>query len=106
MQEKVQKIDEDVVELKVKINVMDEKLDTHMDKVERHISSDERIVSRVAPLLDKLDIISEIVEEYHFEKTKKQKSEAKWKKVALRVGVVGTIAGIFFGAVKAGIIVL
>lgn len=93
---KLDKIQDDVTELKVKV----EKIDSRMDRFDAHITGDEKIISKLVPILDKFPTIVSIVEDYEFRRMLAQKRMSAIKKVGLIAGVILSVAGVlklFFG---------
>jgi uncharacterized coiled-coil DUF342 family protein len=91
---KVDKLNDDVVEVKTGVNYINSRLDEHLEAVQSHISSDARIIKQIAPLLDQLPTMAEIIEEYRFEKKKKEHLHTKIKLVSLVSAIVVSLIAI------------
>lgn len=93
LEDKVDSIKEDLHEVKIDMKL-------HMQRVESHISQDEKIINHIGPVLEKLPALTQIVEDYNFEKQlKKRKKEtlSKWTK---RLGLASLLIGMAAGTVK------
>lgn len=94
---KVDKINTDVVELKYKVQSMDEKLDDHMKEIKEHVAGDKKIIDRLMPVLDKLPIIVELAEERSFELKKRKEFKEKLSNYSLKLGIISVLVGIVVG---------
>jgi len=86
LEDKVDRIEEVVVEIKTSMR-------HYNDKVEAHAEADAVAIKTIAPILEKLPQIVEIVEEYQFEKKKTQEKKDNLKLVTMKVGLIATIVG-------------
>lgn len=93
LEDKVDVIKDEVAELKSDMKV-------HMAMVERHVSSDERIIQKINPLLDKFDEVVEVVEEHKFDKKLRQKKMQAISKWTKRLGLVSVIISVIIGLSK------
>ena len=81
LEDKVDNVKEEVTEIKTDIRI-------HMSKIEEHVAGDNKIITHLAPLLEKLPTIIQVVEDYTFEKRTKEERNKKL------TGVVKISAGI------------
>ena len=93
LEDKVDAIKDEVAELKTDMKV-------HMAIVEKHVSSDERIIEKINPLLDKFGEIVEVVEEHKFDKQLRQKKMETLSKWTKRLGLVSVIISVIIGISK------
>jgi sugar-specific transcriptional regulator TrmB len=93
LENKVDSIKEDVTELKVDMKHL-------MPKIEEHITGDKKIISHLAPVLDKLPALIQIVEEDQFEKMKKKERAEKRNNLIAKLTVLSMIIGIGAGLTK------
>ena len=93
LEDKVDVIKNDVTELKIDMKHL-------MPKIEEHITGDKKIINHLAPVLDKLPALIEIVEKEQFEKMKKQESMEKLRRFTSKLTVVSILVGICVGVVK------
>lgn len=100
---KIEKVREDVSELKVdlKAHIVESKI--NMDVIRDHVAGDKKIINAIEPLMSELPDLVNIIKEYQFNKLKKQKKlsflNITKSKIAILVGVItiiGSIYGIFF----------
>ena len=107
LEDKVDVIKEDVTELKVELRL-------HMEKVDEHITGDKKIINEITPLLSSLPALIDMAQDHQFKKKMMEEKEeeakhskilteaknAKWKNVAIKVGIVttiiSTVAGIYY----------
>lgn len=90
LEDKVDAVKEEVSDLRADMRV-------HMATIERHVSSDERIIEKIAPLLDKFDDIVKVTEDHKFKKKVKADRVASISLWTKRLGLVSVIIGIAVG---------
>lgn len=90
IESKIDRIQEDITDLKVKV----EKIDTRMDMFDAHITGDEKIISKLLPVLDKFPSVIKIVEDYEFKERLKDNRIASIKKTGLISGVILSLAAV------------
>lgn len=93
LEDKVDAIKEDLNEVKTDMKL-------HMQKVESHISQDEKIINYIGPVLEKLPQLTQIVEDYNFEKQLKERKKESLSKWTKRLGLASLIIGMAAGTVK------
>jgi len=100
LEDKVDKIDDIVVEIKTDMKHYNKKIDQHLD-------TDASIIKTISPLLQKLPQIVEIAEQYQFEKQLKERLEAdsamkseRVKSVSMKLGIVATLTAIVTGILR------
>ena len=93
VEEKLDKVHEDVIELKSDLKHL-------IPKVDEHITGDKKIINHIGPLLEKLPALVEIVEEHQYEKKKMKENKEKMKNMVMGLGVVSTFVGIVIGVTK------
>lgn len=93
LEDKMDAIKEDVTELKSDMKHL-------MPKIEEHITGDKKIINALAPVIDKLPSLIEIVEKDQFEKMKKKESADKVKYYSSRLLLLSAIVGIGAGITK------
>jgi len=93
LEDKVDAVKEDVSELKTEFKI-------HMAVIERHVSSDERIIQKINPLLEKFNEIVDVVEEHKFDKQLSKKKMEAIKRWSARLGLVSIVIGILVGISK------
>ena len=85
---KVDKLNDDVIEIKSNIKNMSDRLDLHMEKVEAHVAGDNKIIYEIQPLLQQMPTIAKIIQEYHLEKLQSEQKLENMKRTSLAVGLV------------------
>ena len=90
---KIDAVKEDVTELKMDMKYL-------MPKIEEHITGDKKIINALAPVIDKLPALIEIVENDQFEKRKKEEKAIKFKKLSTKLFLISTVIGIGAGITK------
>ena len=85
-EDKVDHVKEDLQELRTDIKI-------HMSKVEDHVAGDNKIITHIMPLLEKLPEIVTMLEDHDFQKRKKEdikKTISTIAKVAASITAVVT----------------
>lgn len=93
LEDKLDAVKEDVTELKSDMKYL-------MPKIEEHITGDKKIINALAPVIDKLPNLIEIVENDQFEKRKQKEKREKFKTLTAKLLFVSTIVGIGAGLSK------
>ena len=78
MEDKVDKIQEQVSELNVDLKV-------HMALIEEHVTGDKKIINEIQPM----------IRDYYFQKEQKARQIATLKKTSLVTAILASIAAIF-----------
>lgn len=99
-QDKLDRVSTDVTELKVKVSMLDEKLDDHMKEIKEHVAGDKKIINELTPVLSKLPTIVEMAEEHRFRVKKLERRRTLLKDISLKLGVISLIVGIAVGIVR------
>ena len=99
LEEKVDKVKDDVTEIKVDIAEVKMLVHATNEKVAEHISGDNKIISKLEPILEQL---GEMVQDHTFQKMKQVEQEkirkakaSKYQAIAVKLGIVSVILGIF-----------
>lgn len=93
LEEKVDRVEDVVVEIKTDLK--------HYNiKVEEHLVSDAGIIKAISPILEKLPQIVEIAEEFQLEKAMKAKKKESRKVIIANLGVVATVVAIITGITR------
>ena len=100
LEEKVDVVRDEVNELKTDFKVHQTNMDNRMDLFQDHIAGDNKIITHIQPILERLPEIIETLEDHKAEKIIKKDKELRLKKLATVLGIIGTICGIVFGAAK------
>lgn len=90
----------DVGDMKVSFAKVEGHIDHTQKQVERHITSDEKIITQISPLLDLMGPMAEIIQAHEYKKQKKEERLSKWRTWGLKLGVIGTGIGILVGLTK------
>ena len=93
LENKLDAVKEDVTELKTDMKHL-------MPKIEEHITGDKKIINHLAPVIDKLPNLIEIVERDQYEKMKKEEKREKFKTLTAKLLFLSTIVGIGAGITK------
>lgn len=93
LEDKVDAIKEDVTELKSDMKHL-------MPKIEEHITGDKKIINHLAPVIDKLPSLIEIVERDQYEKMKRKERNEKITYWTARLGLISLVVGIGAGLSK------
>lgn len=98
LEKKVDEVKEDVVEIKVDMAEVKTLVQVTNAKVTEHISGDNKIISKLEPILDQL---GEMVQDHTFKKMKeaemqknREESMKKYQTIAVKLGIVSVIVGI------------
>lgn len=100
VEEKVDIVKDQVSELRADFKVHSAKVSDKMEVFEQHITGDEKIITHIQPLLERLPDIHEAVEEFRFEKKLKQQAAERRKKITWALGSASLILGIIAGITK------
>ena len=98
LEQKLDKVTDDVTDVKVDVAEMKTLMKVTYDKVEEHIAGDNKIITKLDPILEQLgEMVADHV--YSKAKAKEEKEQRelrtkKWQIVALKLGVVATVVGI------------
>ena len=95
--EKLDKVKDDVTEVKVDVAEMKTLIKVTHANVEEHIAGDNKIITKLEPILDQL---GEMVQDHMFEKMAKEKRSERNKSTALKLGIVGSVVGIAIGITR------
>jgi hypothetical protein len=100
LDDKIEKVKDDVTEVKVALNTHIVKMDTKMEVFEDHITGDKKIINEITPMLEKLPMLAEMAEDHVYKKRKKEESMEKLTLWSKRLGVIATIIGILTAITK------
>lgn len=118
LEDRVDSLKDDVAEIKVKQTLTHETLcglksdfEEHVEEIRNHITGDNKIINHIEPIIGLLPTLSEIAQQYHFEKLKKDEAERlrkenmdKIKDVSVKVGLLGTLlSGVAYVLSKIGL---
>jgi sugar-specific transcriptional regulator TrmB len=93
LESKIDIIKEDVTELKTDMKYL-------MPKIEEHITGDKKIINALAPVIDKLPNLIEIVERDQYKKFKKAERNEKIKYYTSKLLLLSLVVGIGAGITK------
>ena len=93
IEDRVDQIKEDVSELKSDFKV-------HLHRIEAHIESDEKITKQIEPLTVIMPNLCEMVEDYTYQKHRKEKRSEKLKSLSVKITIAGGIIGIILGILR------
>lgn len=105
LEDRVDSLKDDVAEIKVKQTLTHETLcglkndfEEHVEEIRNHITGDNKIINHIEPIIGLLPTLSEIAQQYHFEKLKKEEegrlrkeNREKIKDVSVKVGLLGSL---------------
>jgi hypothetical protein len=108
LETRVDEIKEDVGELKAEqrftketVVELKDALKEHNKLVYEHVSSDNKIVSGLTPIMEDL---AEMVGDYKYRKERSYRKMGKLKAWSIKLGVVSLVVGIAVGLQKLGVI--
>lgn len=93
LETKLDAVKEDVTELKTDMKHL-------MPKIEEHITGDKKIINHLAPVIEKLPNLIEIVENDQYEKRKKKERADRIKALTGKLLILSSIVGIGAGLTK------
>ena len=91
LEDKVDKVKEDIHEVKEQLTAQILDMRNHIEKVEEHIAGDNKIIKELEPVLAKLPHIVQMAEDYHEDKIVKKrvkKIQATFMKTCAGIGMV------------------
>lgn len=94
LEDKVDKLDDKVDHVKVDLTELKADIKIHMHTVEKHISQDQKIINIIAPVMEKLPDMVQMIEDYRFERGLKERKMATIKTWSARLALVSTVIGI------------
>lgn len=100
IEKKVDHLQDDVYEMRSDLKVHMHRMDEKMDRFEDHIVGDNKIINHIQPLLERLPLLTEMVEDHNYKKIYKKKASEKIKYWSTRLGLVSIVVGIIFGALR------
>lgn len=98
LEEKVDRVDDKVEEVKIDVTEMKTNMKHHMRTVEAHVTSDNRIIKHIEPMLPLISELKEIVAENKFERMKEEELKEKRKLRMHKLKIISLKWGFFFGA--------
>lgn len=93
LEDKVDDVKQDLAELKIDIKV-------HMATIEHHISQDQKIINIIAPVMEKLPDMVQMIEDYRFDKELKERKMQSIKTWTVKLGLASTVIGIVITLAK------
>jgi hypothetical protein len=103
LESKVDKVQEDVFNLRADFNVHTSKIESKLDIFEDHIAGDNKIINHIEPMLNKIPDIMQVVEDYRYEARKRAEAEEARRRFSMKVrtyggivAIVATIIGLVF----------
>lgn len=107
LEDKVDKIKDDVHEIKHNNIAICKVIEMHMETIEDHITGDNKIITKIEPLLNELPSIISMVKSYEVDKEivnrRRQEKTDKREKITdygKKIGLVSLIVGIITSVVK------
>lgn len=97
LDEKVDKVKDDVNEVKIHVAQLKVSQDNTNKIIEEHVAGDNKIITQLEPILPQL---AEMVEDHAFRKESGKRKIEKAKKVALYLGIASTTVGLLIGILK------
>lgn len=106
LEKKVDKVKDDIYDIKIEISSQRHDMKMHMDKIEEHINGDEKIISELQPVLAKLPNIIEMAEKYNEDKIIKKRLEGVKAGFLKFCAGLGVVLGVAVSLHKLGILTL
>jgi hypothetical protein len=100
LDDKVEKVKDEVTDIKIALNSHVAKMDSKMEVFEDHITGDKKIINEITPMLEKLPMLAEMAEDHVYKKRKKEESVEKLTLWTKRLALISTVVGIVVGIVK------
>lgn len=100
LEDKVDKVKEDVTELKTDFKVHTTEMNAKMQVFGDHMTGDQKIINEISPLMQELPDLVEIIKEYQYDKETKKRKREKIKSFMTKAGVVSILVGILAGLKK------
>lgn len=100
LEDKVDKVKDDVHELKTDFKIHTTEMANKMQVFGDHITGDQKIINEISPLMQKLPDLVEIVKEYQYEKETKRRKREKIKTFMTKAGMISIVVGILAGLKK------
>lgn len=108
LEDKVDKIKDDVHEIKHNNIAISKIIEMHMETIEDHITGDNKIIANIEPLLDELPAIISMVKTYEVnkvivERKRKEKTEKreKFTDYGKKIGLISLVVGIITSVTRA-----
>lgn len=100
LEDKVDKVEEKVIDLTVEVRTTSEKVDHYFDLVQKHVTSDERIVKKFEPLLGSLTSLNEIIDDHKYKKETNKRKISYLKSLGIKLGVLTALISIIATILK------
>lgn len=100
LDDKIEKVKDEVGDIKVTLNTHIVKMDTKMEVFEDHITGDKKIINEITPMLEKLPALAEMAEDYKYRKMKKEETKENLSMWGKRLGLVSAALGILITLIK------
>jgi len=100
LENKVDKVDEKVNEVKLEVSEMRSDIHENIRVVQDHVTSDNKIIEHIKPLVPVIHSLSEMVEDYSFRKKMKYRRMERLKTLSIKVGIIAALSGIVFGYLR------
>jgi len=100
LEDKVDRLKDDVTEVKVGLEVHSKTMIEKMNSFEDHIAGDNKIISHLKPVLEKLPTIVEMAEEHTFRKRQEEDRKKKLASYKAKLTAVSITIGVLLGAYK------
>lgn len=92
LEQKVDKVKDDVNEIKMELKLQRVDLSRAMEIVEKHVAGDNKIINEIAPLMHHMPSLVDIVQEYKYEKEKKAKFWNNIKNYSIMASIGAALA--------------
>lgn len=107
LEERVDEIRDNVADLKAESKLHNEttrqlrnEIHAYTSAVKDHVSSDNKIINQVKPLLESLPEIKILVDDSLYRKRKNEEMKQKFKDISLKLGIVSATVGILYGVIR------
>jgi len=107
LEDRVDEIKDDVSDLKsetkvqhVMIQELKDDFKEHLFDIKTHITGDEKIISKINPVLNSIVDINEIIADYKFKKEAVSRKKKILKYISINIGILATGLGVVFTLVR------
>jgi hypothetical protein len=103
LEDKVDNVKESVHDMSKELSEQRHDMKIHINKIEEHITGDNKIIKELQPILNKLPDIVQMAEQYHANNIIKTRMKTIRLKAVKFVGFTSIIVGILTGLHKMGL---
>lgn len=100
LEDKVDNLKEDVTELKTDFKIHVSKMEDRLDLFEDHITGDNKIISKIEPLLERMPELAEVLDDKKYRERAEEEKGKLRRKITWFLGTTSVLAGLFVTYIK------